>query len=841
MSLKKFVNKELQLANEFVQYTGSNIFLTGKAGTGKTTFLHNLVKKDTKRMIITAPTGVAAINAGGVTLHSFFQLPFGPFVPGSEAYERSKQHQYRFSKEKKRIIQSLDLLVIDEISMVRADLLDAVDAALRHHRRSDQSFGGVQLLMIGDLHQLSPVVKQAEWALIEQHYESVYFFCAKALANSEFITIELKHIYRQSDKNFIALLNKVRDGNLDQSTKSDLNSRYISGFMPQEDEGYITLTTHNKNALHINQQRLESLNTKEYSFQAQVSGDFPEHIFPTPDDLKLKKGSQVMFVRNDSSVEKLYYNGKIGRIEKISDSDIIVSCPGDEQTILVKPITWENIKYTIDEETKEIEEEVIGKFQQYPLKLAWAITIHKSQGLTFEKAIIDAKAAFAHGQVYVALSRCKTLEGMVLSSEISSNGVGTDNAVIQFNKNISQNSLSESKLQNAKIKYQQNLLLDCFDFQLLQNRFYYFIRLLLGNKSVLQLSGVQDILQKKEDVVQDIFIVSEKFKHQLFSIFERAELNLPGSDAHIIDRVCKASAWFTDKFAKHLNDFVQKIVVETDNKELRKKINNALNNLKKEVAVNFAGIQSCGKGFSPSTYVRSISGAEIDFVPDKVTKEKLPTYSESDIAHPELFNTLKQWRSQKAKELEVPNFMVLHQNALIQIAIYLPDNKKGLKKIKGVGKKTIEKYGEELLEHICAYRNLHDINSVLLPEVEPDTKAPDGKKTKTIQANTKKTSFDLFNKGRSIPEIAQERGLVKSTIEGHLSFFVEKGKLDISRLVIEEKQKIIKEKLISCETNSLKEVKESLGKDVSYGEIKMVIAHEKYLLSKLAGSAAQEE
>ncbi|HDL89923.1 MAG TPA: helicase, partial [Thermodesulforhabdus norvegica] len=294
-------NHELELANDFVQYTGCNIFLTGKAGTGKTTFLHNLHKNTAKRMIVTAPTGVAAINAGGVTLHSFFQLPFGPFVPGSEAYERNKQRRFRFSKEKKRIIQSLDLLVIDEISMVRADLLDAVDAVLRGHRRNNQPFGGVQLLLIGDLYQLSPVAKQDEWHLLEQYYESVYFFSSKALNLTELITIELTHIFRQSDARFIKLLNRVRDNRLDESSIADLNLRYIPNFTPGEDQGYITLTTHNRNAESINQTRLDGLPKREHRFKAEVSGDFPEHNYPTLATLMLKEGAQVMFVRNDPS------------------------------------------------------------------------------------------------------------------------------------------------------------------------------------------------------------------------------------------------------------------------------------------------------------------------------------------------------------------------------------------------------------------------------------------------------------------------------------------------------------------------------------------------------------
>jgi len=823
-------NHELQLANDFVQYTGCNIFLTGKAGTGKTTFLHNLHKNTAKRMIITAPTGVAAINAGGVTLHSFFQLPFGPFVPGSETYERNKQRRFRFSKEKKRIIQSIDLLVIDEISMVRADLLDAVDAVLRTHRRNNQPFGGVQLLVIGDLHQLSPVAKQNEWHLLQQHYESVYFFSSKALGLTELLTIELKHIYRQSDAGFIKLLNRVRDNRLDESTIADLNQRYIQDFTPSEDQGYITLSTHNRSAESINQTRLHALSKKEHCFKAEISGDFPEHIYPTLATLLLKEGAQVMFVRNDPSAEKLYYNGKIGKITKISSKNLSVTCPDYKQEIVVEPIIWENIKYTMNEENKEIEEDIIGKFKQYPLKLAWAITIHKSQGLTFEKAIIDAKAAFAHGQIYVALSRCKTIDGMVLSSPISSRGIETDEAIMRFDENAHQNQPSESRFQAAKISYQQQLLLDCFDFSLLENRLNYLTRLLLGNAGLVQISGVEDIRRLEKKAAEDIFVVSENFKRQLRAFF--TDGGLPESDAVILERISKASVWFQGKFTEIFEESVPKLHVETDNTELRKKIGNALSNLKKEIAVKVAGVQCCEKGFTPSSFLRAVSAAEIDITPEKERKRRPPAYTESDVAHPELFQTLKDWRSRKAREEEVAHFQVLHQRILIQIVVCLPDNIADLRKISGVGKKTIEKYGEELVELVLAYRKKHGIEKVILPEPERLSEESTPAKDAAPPFGTKQISFDMFNKGLFIARIAQERGLVQSTIEGHLSFFVEKGELDINKLLSPEKQQAIEKELATDHNNSLKEVKNALGDDYSYGEIKMVLAYQKHLALK---------
>ena len=858
-------NRELQLAGDFINGTDCNLFLTGKAGTGKTTFLHNLKNNTAKRMIITAPTGVAAINAGGVTLHSFFQLPFGPFVPGSEAYERSEQRQFRFSKEKKQIIKSLDMLVIDEISMVRSDLLDAVDAVLRRLRRNNLPFGGVQLLMIGDLYQLSPVARPEELQILQQHYESIYFFSSHALDHNKLFTIELKHIFRQSDVKFIELLNKVRDNSLDGAAVKDFNRRYASDLSSYENQGYITLTTHNKNADFINRTRLSALTGKEFIFHAAISGEFPEHIFPTGEYLVLKKDAQVMFVRNDASPDKLYYNGKIGRINKISDDNISVICPGESEEIVVEPISWENIKYTMDQEKKEIKEETIGKFRQYPLKLAWAITIHKSQGLTFEKAIIDIEAAFTHGQVYVALSRCKTLDGMVLSSPMSSAGIETDEAVRIFSKKAEKNPPSLEQLENEKISYQQNLLLECYNFQTVRNRLSYFLRIVSSNARVIHISGLSgpdEIREIKQNAEKDIFVISEKFMWQLRTIFEKK--NLPQTDALVLERISKASKWFQEKFALIFEKPMQKIHIETDNREIKKKINNVLNNLKQDICVKLAGIKSCENGFSPSNYLRAVSSAEIEFKPEKLKKSQVPSFTKSDIEHPELFKILSEWRYNKAKEENIAVFQVLHQRVLIQIVVCLPDNTSDLRKISGVGKKTIARYGAELVEIVSSYRKKHGIKVVSLPssekmqakaeEVNPqekdknrtdeknnrgekgenvegknktDEKSDSGNK-KISRSGTKYISFDMFNKGMTIEEIANERGFVSSTIEGHLAFFVKTGELDINRLLSPEKQNAIKEALEKEQNNSLSAVKHILGDNFSYGEIKLMTAFQEY-------------
>ncbi len=704
------INHELELANDFVRHTDCNIFLTGKAGTGKTTFLHNLERDSAKQMIITAPTGVAAINAGGVTLHSFFQLPFGPFMPGTEVYERSQQHRFRFSREKKKIIKRLNLLVIDEISMVRADVLDAVDEALRHHRRSPLPFGGVQVLMIGDLHQLAPVAKRDEWQLLKKQYESLYFFSSKALAKTELITIELQHIYRQSDADFIKLLNRVRNNQLDQSSVSALNCRHLPHFLSKKNDGYITLTTHNRSAETINHERLNELDTEEFCFSADISGDFPEHTYPAPADLSLKKGAQVMFVRNDPGADKRYYNGKIGRVYEITATEIIVVCPDDDQEIAVQPLVWENIKYTLNQEKSEIEEEVVGTFEQYPLKTAWAITIHKSQGLTFEKAIIDAQAAFAHGQVYVALSRCKTFEGMVLSSPIGLGGVATDSAVLHFDKQARKETPSQDRLHKAKIGFQQKILTACFDFQQLHKRLGYFVYLLQGNDRLIQVMGTEiaEFEDIEEQAEQDIFLVSENFSNQLRGLF--AAEKMPESDPHLQERACKASGWFQEKIQLIFNDALVRFSFDTDNKELAKKVDNVLKNLKLDLAVKLAGICSCEQGFTSSQYLRAISAAEMNFSSAKAKKSQVTEYTTADIKHPVLFRALIKWRSRKARELDLAHFQILHQRVLTEIAVVLPENMTALKKIHGVGKKTTEKYGEELLAVVATYQMEEDFS-----------------------------------------------------------------------------------------------------------------------------------
>ncbi len=812
-------NPELQLANNFVEQTACNLFLTGKAGTGKTTFLKNLDKTTGKNMVITAPTGVAAINAGGVTLHSFFQLPLGPFVPGSEHLQGGNRSQYRLSKEKKTILKNLDLLVIDEISMVRADTLDAIDSTLCRYRGNSLPFGGVQLLMIGDLHQLPPVAKREEWSLLKQYYDSVYFFSSRALARSAFICIELNHIYRQTDEVFINILNQLRENRLDAFSLSELNRRYIEDYIPIDDQGYITLTTHNATAESLNESRLQGLAGKKTYLPAEISGEFQKNSYPAPEELRLKKGAQVMFLRNDNSSEKRYFNGKTGTITRITREEIEIVCPDSPKTITIEPVVWENIKYSLNKKTMKVEEDVIGTFKQFPLKLAWAITIHKSQGLTFEKTIIDSQSAFVHGQTYVALSRCKTLDGIVLSSPISQRGIAMDQALKDFDHYLRRNAPSNEVLQKAKVDFQQNLLLDCFDLKSVKSHFNKLVRLMLDYRRRVHFVGWGEIEQIIKRANQDLFTVSDNFKRQLQKIFQNGKL--PESDPYVLERLNKASIWFQQKTEEVLIKPLEAFHFETDNAIVEAKLKDTAKQLRQTITVKLAGIKSVEKGFSPSGYQSKIRLAQIG----EPSKAAIDNRLEPDHENPELITELKKWRLKKAETERRSRSHILAYQVLFDIAETLPETLAELGKIKRVGKKKLQNYGEELVELVRRYVKKHGVK-----KAEPWKGHLEKSRSKREKiSETKRISFKMFSGGLTTDEIAKKRELTKSTIEGHLCFFIEQGKIDINRLVPKEKQAIIKEKIKTTGTHSLSAIKERLGDDYSYGEIKMVVAFQNYL------------
>ena len=701
-------NPQLELAYDFLEYTGVNVFLTGKAGTGKTTFLRELKQRSPKRMVVVAPTGVAAINAGGVTIHSFFQLPFGPYIPGAtERVEQGGKMQFthKLNREKINIIKTIDLLVIDEISMVRADLLDAVDDMLRRYRGKNEPFGGVQLLLIGDLQQLAPVVKEEEWGLLKQHYASAFFFDSKALAATRYVAIELKHVYRQQDQVFVDLLNCVRENRIDASVLGVLNRRYIPGFQPSDDEGYITLTTHNHQAQRINDVKMAALSTKAYSFKAEVKDNFPTFSYPTEETLVLKQGAQVMFVKNDSSPEKRYYNGKIGKVTKINDNSIEVVGKEDGLVIQVAKEEWTNTKYTLDEETKEITETIEGTFKQYPLKTAWAITIHKSQGLTFERAIVDANAAFAHGQVYVALSRCKTFEGLVLSSPVTTRSLVSDDAVDRFVQDVEQREPDRDELQQARQSYFRELLLEQFDSEAIRWRLHYLYRVLDEQLRRLYPDWVERYRVAGAECAEKLLAVAERFQNQLERLMpEEGDYE---HDPVIAQRVKKGAEYFREHTTAIFGDFLDEVIPEIDNKEVRKLVEQNMERFRGEINLKLETLKVIGDNFSVKMYLRAKAKALIDAPKVKVKAKRAGADKvevSPDILHPKLYTILRNWRNKEAERLKLPVYTVLQQKALLGISNTLPTNSKELLAVPGVGKKIVEHYGAVLLDMVDEYR-----------------------------------------------------------------------------------------------------------------------------------------
>ncbi len=816
-------NPQLDLANNFVQHTNRNIFLTGKAGTGKTTFLHQLKKTSHKRMAVVAPTGVAAINAGGVTIHSLFQLPFGPYIPNQENIDRNAQFKKQFNREKINLIKSLDLLVIDEISMVRADILDAMDEVLRRYRNRSKPFGGVQLLMIGDLHQLSPVAKNEEWQLLKPYYDTLYFFSSRALKQTPLVNIELKHIYRQADASFIDLLNAIRENRITQQVLEDLNRRFVPDFKPDEADGYITLTTHNNSAQRLNEQKLTAIKEASHHFKAVIQGDFPEYAYPTVFDLELKIGAQVMFVKNDSSRDKLFYNGKIGKVVRIVDEVIYVKCAADEDEIGVGPMVWQNIKYALNASTKEVDENTVGSFTQYPLRLAWAITIHKSQGLTFEKAIIDAEDAFTHGQVYVALSRCKTLEGMVLSSPLKSKSVITDQTVATYTIESERNAPTENSLAEAKKTFQQVLLLELFDFNPIKYKFFALLKVAEEYDHLLVGKFAETLHQIKADAEKQIYAVADKFQHELNQLVQQP--HLPENHEVLQERIKKASTYFVSKLEPMLLLPLQNLAVETDNKAIRKVVLAALNGLKQEAIIKFQVIkEASANGFVALAYLQNKANAAIDFSVVSAEKNNTSTQSskpESDLEKynfPDLFNALRSWRNRLAEEKNMPAYVILHQKVLDNLVEKLPSTLVELEMIKGIGKSKVEQYGEEILAYINAYcKNKNIARTPFNTDFISEKVAKPNVKT-----DTKQLSFNLFKSGKTIAEIAAERSLTIGTIENHLLCFVELDELEITQIFPQETINKIQDYFSKNQPENSTEVKTALGDDVSYSAIRAV-------------------
>jgi DNA-binding NarL/FixJ family response regulator len=738
-----------EIAAKFVNYTSKHVFLTGKAGTGKTTFLRKLIKLTHKKAMICAPTGIAAINAAGVTNQSLFQLPFGAFFPDAAGSVINQNITFNFNTprtmvkhlnmqgNKRRMIQELELLVIDEVSMLRADMLDAIDFSLRYIRRNKNvPFGGVQLLFIGDLHQLPPVVKNDEWRVMAGFYKSIYFFDALALQNNPPVYIELDKIYRQDDSVFIDLLNNLRNNQITAQDNALLQQHFIRDFKPASDENYITLTTHNNKADAINRDRLTQLTSKSYFFDAKVSGEFSEHAYPNDKSLELKVGAQIMFIKNDMTAEKRYYNGKIGVVHHIEKGVVEIELPEDKTVIQISPYTWENVKYKLNEATNEIEENVAGSFVQYPIKLAWAITVHKSQGLTFDKAIIDIGDAFAPGQAYVALSRLRSLKGLVLTSHLRDSGLQQDQNIHYFSKTKQPAEVLDQQISAESYDFIRTYLLSAFDLNMVR---YYFKE----HMQTFDKSEAKSTKQRYDDWTMDLYkdfqkitVTADTFINQLKNLFaQQTEHTL----FNVSKRVQAAVKYFSPLIKEVSDKFLIQIEAIKEEKQIK-------------------------------TYLTEL--LELEIV---------------------IYEQLKKIHKSKA---------------LLQAIID--------------GKEFSKADTDALLN--TAEREAQLQKAITLKGTALKVRSAAEKKKKEPKPDTKLLSFELYNEGKSLAEIAKERGLSLGTIEGHLAYYVSTQQLDVAKLVKPNKIRNITDAVESQKTKSMATIREFLGKDYSFGEIKLVLA-----------------
>ena len=702
-------NKEIALAWEYVRRTSVNVFLTGRAGTGKTTFLHRVVAENPKRKVVVAPTGIAAINAKGMTLHSFFQLPFGVCLPEySHTQAFDKDGRFRFNKSKLSIIRSLELLIIDEVSMLRCDTMDELDAILRRLRRNERPFGGVQLLMIGDMQQLPPVVKAEEWDMLKQHYASPYFFDSKVLRRNPYISVELKHIYRQRDARFIQLLEAVRQNQLTPPLLEELNSRYVPNIKPSDTDARITLSTHNASAKSINDRRLSQIDAPSFLFRARIVDNFPEHMYPQDETLILKEGAQVMFTKNDPSPEKRFVNGTIGYVSELSDDHIEVCTPTGER-IDVDVSFWENLKYKINKETKEIESDIDGLFYQYPLKLAWAITIHKSQGLTFDKVLIDAAHSFSHGQVYVALSRCRTLEGIILQSPLSTSSVISDRLITLFSDEAEKRTPTAEQLSaDAKAYFlsQAQSLFDCSEWAQTYRQTSDLVQTALAKLYPL---AADEWNKRQIPFVKEIVDVGSRFR---LSLTQLVDTDYETND-FLQERLSKAATYFADK----ADELLLPLLTHSANLDIDAK------QTKADFKKHFSDFVACytlkaklwrqtTAGFDLTSFLKQKAETEVfientrldalvrHLLPEAAPGKKSSETAEMDILNRALFGKLKAWRKEKAEAMEVPAYVVATQRALIGIANSCPQTDKELLEIKGIGKHFIEHHAEDVLKII---------------------------------------------------------------------------------------------------------------------------------------------
>ncbi|HVX26818.1 MAG TPA: helix-turn-helix domain-containing protein [Parafilimonas sp.] len=825
MSAIDFNSEVFQLAANLVNQTNRNIFLTGKAGTGKTTFLKYIKENCIKQIAVTAPTGVAAINAGGATIHSFFQLPLSPFIPEAKGFmqnndvvnKHSLLGRMRLNREKRKVLQQLELLIIDEISMVRSDTLDAIDIVLKHFRhRYNEPFGGVQVLFIGDMFQLPPVMPDEEWKLLSQFYKSVYFFDSYIMQQFPPVHIEFKKIYRQSDSTFINVLNEVRHNNLSDEALQLLNSRYDPWFELNGNDGYIFLTTHNFQSDKTNIAELSKLKAKTFSFKAEITGEFNEKAYPADEMLELKIGAQVMFIKNDKEKVKRYFNGKIGVISKIEDDKILVQCKNDDEPIEVHKEVWENIRYSLNAQTQKLEEDVIGTFTQFPLRLAWAITIHKSQGLTFEKAVIDAGRAFAAGQVYVALSRCTSLNGIVLKSQVNAMGLQTDERIIQFSEQNADEEILKQELHESKKQYQQNLLLTLFDLTATVKQQEELMKVVQDNKAAFNADLLQWI-NEIENKLNALQTVAEKFKHQLQKFFKE---NVLLEENEALQKRLSAAA---DYFIKQVDEIISNVKQSpaiTDSKQHAKAYNEALKDVFVLLEEKKHLLNCCLQNFSIDNYYKQKKSFVVPFF--NVNAYATASQQKTESKHPVLHKKLRELRNKICEQKNIPIYYVAGSTTIDEMVEYLPQNLDELVKINGFGSAKAKQYGSLFLEVINAYCEEHHLTSLI------NTKKPKRERKEKIaneeKEDSKAISYKLFKEGNSIEAIAKLRNLAVSTIEAHLAFYVRRGTISVNELVKTEKFILIEPHTQNIDGNPISFIKQKLGDAVSFGEIRMVLA-----------------
>lgn len=741
-------NSLFELAVKYVNQTNCNLFVTGRAGTGKTTFLHHIVKNSLKKSVIAAPTGVAAINAGGVTIHSLFQLPFGLFLPDYQINNNPNpavhinnrysllQHA-RMGSSKRKLLQEMELLIIDEVSMVKADTFDAMDTVLRHiRRRPDAPFGGVQLVCIGDLFQLPPVVKDNEWRLMSEFYKSPFFFDSLVAKEMKLVKIEFEKVYRQSNRSYISLLNRIRENRIEYEDLEDLNqNHYNPDFTPEPGENYITLCSHNATAEEINLQKLNALNSQEHYYEAEIEDDFNENMFPTPRVLILKKGAQIMFIKNDSGNDRKFYNGKLAIIDHIRSGEIWVKFENETELFKIPKVEWEHIRYNFNDKTRKIEEKKLGSFKQYPIKLAWAVTIHKSQGLTFERAVVDAGRSFSEGQVYVALSRLTSPEGLVLKTPIEPRSVRSSEQVVEFMEGISSEDELEEQLPEWQKEYLNHLVLDNFSFVKLEEAFTDFLNHLDDTKVPDRVLTERNARKWFARIVE-IKKVADKFIHSLsHNILPQAKKD---NYLHLASRVESATLYFVKELEEHILFSIAKYKADISKEKLTRKFSLLIQTLTEKVEIKRELIKST------HTLVSELS----------------------------------------------------NQGNISQM---------------------LDKYYSGIVN--------------VIKQISEEPNSPPVKAKKTEKGDSTRLTFTLFKSGKTMTDIATERGLALSTIEGHLASFVLTGELSPFELLDKEKVKELIALIKSNPDKTIGELKQAQGASYTFGEFRIAQNYWKYSLN----------